>query len=79
MGYTEDSFKEWRVDSLKADWDAAVEARDVTRLKTQITRQMAAGMNQKQIRDKVWNAYGEAYVMGPSRRKYIHGLDSWRD
>lgn len=63
VGYTEDSFKEWRVDSLKADWDAAVEARDVTRLKTQITRQMAAGMNQKQIRDKVWNAYGEAYVM----------------
>lgn len=35
----------------------------MTRLKTQITRQMAAGMNQKQIRDKVWNAYGEAYVM----------------
>ena len=63
VGYTEDSFKEWRVDSLKADWDAAVEARDVNRLKTQITRQMAAGMNQKQIRDKVWNAYGEAYVM----------------
>ena len=63
VGYTEDSFKEWRVDSLKADWDAAVEARDVTRLKTQISRQMAAGMNQKQIRDKVWNAYGEAYVM----------------
>ena len=63
VGYTEDSFKEWRVDSLKADWDAAVEARDVTRLKTQITRQMAAGVNQKQIRDKVWNAYGEAYVM----------------
>lgn len=63
VGYTEESFKEWRVDSLKADWDAAVEARDVTRLKTQITRQMAAGMNQKQIRDKVWNAYGEAYVM----------------
>lgn len=63
VGYTEDSFKEWRVDSLKGDWDAAVEARDVTRLKTQITRQMAAGMNQKQIRDKVWNAYGEAYVM----------------
>ena len=63
VGYTEDSFKEWRVDSLKADWDAAVEARDVTRLKTQITRQMEAGMNQKQIRDKVWNAYGEAYVM----------------
>ena len=63
VGYTEDSFKEWRVDSMKADWDAAVEARDVTRLKTQITRQMAAGMNQKQIRDKVWNAYGEAYVM----------------
>ena len=63
VGYTEDSFKEWRVDSLKADWDAAVEARDVTRLKTQITRQMEAGVNQKQIRDKVWNAYGEAYVM----------------
>lgn len=63
VGYTEDSFKEWRVDSLKADWDAAVEARDVTRLKTQISRQMEAGMNQKQIRDKVWNAYGEAYVM----------------
>lgn len=63
VGYTEDSFKEWRVDSLKADWDAAVEARDVTRLKTQITRQMEAGANQKQIRDKVWNAYGEAYVM----------------
>lgn len=63
VGYTEDSFKEWRVDSLKADWDAAVEARDVNRLKTQISRQMAAGMNQKQIRDKVWNAYGEAYVM----------------
>ena len=63
VGYTEDSFKEWRVDSLKADWDAAVEARDVTRLKTQISRQMAAGINQKQIRDKVWNAYGEAYVM----------------
>lgn len=63
VGYTEESFKEWRVDSLKADWDAAVEARDVTRLKTQISRQMAAGMNQKQIRDKVWNAYGEAYVM----------------
>ena len=63
VGYTEDSFKEWRVDSLKADWDAAVEARDVNRLKTQITRQMEAGMNQKQIRDKVWNAYGEAYVM----------------
>lgn len=63
VGYTEDSFKEWRVDSLKADWDAAVEARDVTRLKTQISRQMAAGVNQKQIRDKVWNAYGEAYVM----------------
>lgn len=63
VGYTEDSFKEWRVDSLKADWDAAVEAWDVNRLKTQITRQMAAGMNQKQIRDKVWNAYGEAYVM----------------
>ena len=63
VGYTEDSFKEWRVDSLKADWDAAVEVRDVTRLKTQITRQMAAGVNQKQIRDKVWNAYGEAYVM----------------
>ena len=63
VGYTEDSFKEWRADSLKADWDAAVEARDVNRLKTQITRQMAAGMNQKQIRDKVWNAYGEAYVM----------------
>lgn len=63
VGYTEDSFKEWRVDSLKADWDAAVEARDVNRLKTQITRQMAAGVNQKQIRDKVWNAYGEAYVM----------------
>lgn len=63
VGYTEDSFKEWRVDSLKADWDATVEARDVTRLKTQISRQMAAGMNQKQIRDKVWNAYGEAYVM----------------
>ena len=63
VGYTEDSFKEWRVDSLKADWDAAVEARDVTRLKTQISRQMEAGVNQKQIRDKVWNAYGEAYVM----------------
>ena len=63
VGYTEDSFKEWRVDSLKADWDAAVEARDVNRLKTQITRQMEAGVNQKQIRDKVWNAYGEAYVM----------------
>ena len=63
VGYTEDSFREWRVDSLKADWDAAVEARDVTRLKTQITRQMEAGVNQKQIRDKVWNAYGEAYVM----------------
>lgn len=63
VGYTEDSFKEWRVDSLKADWDAAVEARDVTRLKTQISRQMEAGANQKQIRDKVWNAYGEAYVM----------------
>lgn len=63
VGYTEDSFKKWRVDSLKADWDAAVEARDVTRLKTQITRQMEAGVNQKQIRDKVWNAYGEAYVM----------------
>ena len=63
VGYTEDSFKEWRVDSLKADWDAAVEARDVTRLKTQISRQMEAGINQKQIRDKVWNAYGEAYVM----------------
>lgn len=63
VGYTEDSFKEWRVDSMKADWDAAVEARDVTRLKTQITRQMEAGVNQKQIRDKVWNAYGEAYVM----------------
>ena len=63
VGYTENSFKEWRVDSLKADWDAAVEARDVNRLKTQITRQMEAGMNQKQIRDKVWNAYGEAYVM----------------
>lgn len=63
VGYTEDSFKEWRVDSLKADWDAAVEARDVTRLKTQISRQMKAGVNQKQIRDKVWNAYGEAYVM----------------
>lgn len=63
VGYTEDSFKEWRVDSLKADWDAAVEARDVNRLKTQISRQMEAGMNQKQIRDKVWNAYGEAYVM----------------
>ena len=63
VGYTEDSFKEWRVDSLKADWDAAVEARDVNRLKTQISRQMAAGVNQKQIRDKVWNAYGEAYVM----------------
>lgn len=63
VGYTEDSFKEWRVDSLKADWDAAVEARDVNRLKTQISRQMEAGVNQKQIRDKVWNAYGEAYVM----------------
>ena len=63
VGYTEDSFKEWRVDSMKADWDAAVEARDVNRLKTQITRQMEAGVNQKQIRDKVWNAYGEAYVM----------------
>lgn len=63
VGYTEDSFKEWRVDSLKADWDAAVEARDVNRLKTQISRQMKAGVNQKQIRDKVWNAYGEAYVM----------------
>ena len=63
VGYTENSFKEWRVDSLKADWDAAVEARDVNRLKTQITRQMEAGVNQKQIRDKVWNAYGEAYVM----------------
>lgn len=63
VGYTEDSFKEWRVDSLKADWDAAVEARDVTRLKTQISRQMEAGVNQKQIRDKVWNAYGDAYVM----------------
>lgn len=63
VGYTEDSFKEWRVDSLKADWDATVEARDVTRLKTQISRQMKAGVNQKQIRDKVWNAYGEAYVM----------------
>ena len=63
VGYTEDSFREWRVDSLKADWDAAVEARDVNRLKTQITRQMEAGVNQKQIRDKVWNAYGEAYVM----------------
>lgn len=63
VGYTEDSFKDWRVDSLKADWDAAVEARDVNRLKTQITRQMEAGVNQKQIRDKVWNAYGEAYVM----------------
>ena len=62
VGYTEDSFKEWRVDSLKADWDAAVEARDVNRLKTQITRQMEAGVNQKQIRDKVWNASGEAYV-----------------
>lgn len=63
VGYTEDSFKEWRVDSLKADWDAAVEAQDVNRLKTQISRQMEAGVNQKQIRDKVWNAYGEAYVM----------------
>ena len=63
VGYTENSFKEWRVDSLKADWDAAVEARDVNRLKTQISRQMEAGVNQKQIRDKVWNAYGEAYVM----------------
>lgn len=63
VGYTEDSFKEWRVDSLKADWDAAVEARDVNRLKTQISRQMEAGVNQKQIRDRVWNAYGEAYVM----------------
>lgn len=63
VGYTEDSFKNWRVDSLKAYWDAAVEARDVNRLKTQITRQMEAGVNQKQIRDKVWNAYGEAYVM----------------
>lgn len=63
VGYTEDSFKEWRVDSMKADWDAAVEARDVSRLKTQISRQMEAGVNQKQIRDKVWNAYGEAYVM----------------
>lgn len=63
VGYTEDSFKEWRVDSMKADWDAAVEARDVNRLKTQISRQMEAGVNQKQIRDKVWNAYGEAYVM----------------
>lgn len=63
VGYTEDSFKEWRVDSLKADWDAAVEARDETRLKTQISRQMEAGVNQKQIRDKVWDAYGEAYVM----------------
>lgn len=63
VGYTEDSFKEWRVDSLKADWDAEVEARDVNRLKTQISRQMEAGVNQKQIRDKVWNAYGEAYVM----------------
>lgn len=67
VGYTEDSFREWRVDSLKAslkaDWDAAVEARDVNRLKTQISRQMEAGVNQKQIRDKVWNAYGEAYVM----------------
>lgn len=63
VGYTEDSFKDWRVDSLKADWDAAVKARDVNRLKTQITRQMEAGVNQKQIRDKVWNAYGEAYVM----------------
>ena len=62
VGYTEDSFKEWRVDSLKADWDAAVEARDVNRLKTQISRQMEAGLNQEQIHTKVWDAFGNDYL-----------------
>ena len=61
VGYDAEIFRGWRLDSLEDDWEEAVAAQDAGKLRSAADRQKAAGRTDKQVRDKVWAAYGKAW------------------
>lgn len=61
VGYAAEIFRGWRLDSLEDDWEEAVAAQDAGKLRSAADRQKAAGRTDKQVRDKVWAAYGKAW------------------